>query len=219
MSEKLLVKTVQALATGHEDVVREVAAFREDRGELDRYALAEAWADRIVHLYAASSAATALPGAIPGLGTAAQVGTEAAAITTDLAFMLRCMGRMVAGIAVIYGHDPRDAYTRDLVFVLGLWCNAVVPAREATRRLLTRTAIRQFDRKVTGAMLRRINQAVGMTLFTKYGTKRGAIALGRLIPFGVGVAVGGAAGWHTMRSFERNALRYFGEDFDLALAA
>lgn len=44
---------------------------------------------------------------------------------------------------------------------------------------------------------------------TKYGTKRGGIALGRVIPFGVGVVVGGGFNLIIMKGFKRAALKYY----------
>ena len=42
--------------------------------------------------------------------------------------------------------------------------------------------------------LKKLNLKLGATVFTKYGTKRGGVALGRMLPFGVGAAIGGGAG-------------------------
>jgi len=53
---------------------------------------------------------------------------------------------------------------------------------------------------------------VGTTIVTKYGTKRGGIALGRVIPFGVGVVVGGGFNLATMKGFKRASLKYYGSD-------
>jgi hypothetical protein len=78
-----------------------------------------------------------------------------------------------------------------------------------------KVATAQFNRRVSGEALRRINQRVGTTIVTKYGTKRGGIALGRLIPFGVGAVVGGSFNWVTMRSFANAAKRYYAEAVDL----
>ncbi len=58
----------------------------------------------------------------------------------------------------------------------------------------------------------KINRKVGTTIFTKYGAKRGGIAVGRLIPFGVGALVGGGFNLATMKKFKRNAINYFSSD-------
>jgi hypothetical protein len=60
-------------------------------------------------------------------------------------------------------------------------------------------------------MLRKINLKLGTTVFTKYGTKRGGIALGRMLPFGVGATIGGSVNLVMARSFGRAILRYYGQ--------
>ena len=50
---------------------------------------------------------------------------------------------------------------------------------------------------------------VGTTILTKYGTKRGGVAIGKLIPFGVGVVVGGGFSYLTMKKFGDSARKYF----------
>jgi hypothetical protein len=51
--------------------------------------------------------------------------------------------------------------------------------------------------------------AVGRTSITKYGTKRGAIALGRAFPFGIGAAIGGGANYLWARALVNRANSFF----------
>ncbi|WP_284747723.1 hypothetical protein [Amycolatopsis sp. RTGN1] len=41
--------------------------------------------------------------------------------------------------------------------------------------------------------LLKVNKVLGKNFVTKYGTKQGIIALGRVVPFGIGAAIGGGA--------------------------
>lgn len=75
----------------------------------------------------------------------------------------------------------------------------------------TKIAVAQFNRHVSGGMLRRINIKLGTTVFTKYGTKRGGVALGRMLPFGVGATIGGSVNFVTTSSFGRWILSYYGQ--------
>lgn len=69
---------------------------------------------------------------------------------------------------------------------------------------------RQLVGKVPTATLRRINKVMGANFVTKYGTKQGIIVLGRVVPFGIGAAIGGGAN-ATMAAFAvRAARRAFG---------
>ena len=215
MKQNKLTKVVQKLSTSPEKLEREVDNFMNRYPKANKEQLAKKWAKKIVRLYASEGAATALPGVIPGPGTLAQIGIEGGAITADVTFMVRCMGRMTAGIARIYGCDVREAYTRDFVYVLGLWTGVLLTTREATKRIAIKVAEVQFREKVPGEVFKRINRRVGTTILTKYGTKRGGIAVGRLVPFGVGAVVGGGFNWATMRRFRRAALKYYAEELDL----
>ena len=55
-----------------------------------------------------------------------------------------------------------------------------------------------------------MNQQLARKLVTKYGSKRGGAALGRLIPFGVGAVVGGTFNYFTLQKFGKAADDYFG---------
>ena len=60
-------------------------------------------------------------------------------------------------------------------------------------------------------MLQKINTKLGTTVLTKYGTKRGGVALGRMLPFGVGATIGGSVNFITTWSFGHWILRYYGQ--------
>lgn len=66
--------------------------------------------------------------------------------------------------------------------------------------------------------LRALNGAIGRTIVTKYGTKRGVLALGRAIPFGVGAGVGYGLNNYIVRQTTRSTHRFF-SDIPRELAA
>ncbi len=203
-----LVETVQPTQT---DVLRQITDLRCAYPSCEPRGIAAKWADRICWLYAAEGAITSAPGAIPGLGTAAQIAVESGAISIDLAYMLRCMGGMVMGVGHAFGRDVDAPFNQEFLRVLGLWCGALSLAKEGSVRIASKVAIAQFKR-LPGEVFARINRKVGTTIVTKYGTKRGGIAVGRLIPFGVGVVVGGGFNLATMKGFKRAALKYYGTE-------
>jgi hypothetical protein len=206
-----VLNSIETLQPNNADVTRHIDDLRNAHPSMEDDELAEKWADRICWRYASQGAVTALPGAIPGLGTAVQVGVEAGAISVDLAYMIRCMAGMVIGVGQIYGRDTDASFNQDFVRVLGLWCGVLTLGKEATVRVGSKVAIAQFKR-VPAAIFTRINQKVGTTIVTKYGTKRGGIALGRLIPFGVGAVVGGGFNLATMKGFKKAAIEYYRTD-------
>lgn len=216
MSEQPILTTfvlnaIETLQPNHDDVARHIVDLRSAHPKLTTHALAEKWADKICWRYASEGAATALPGAIPGLGTAAQVGIEAGAISADLAYMLRCMAGITIGVGQIYKRDTSASFNQDFVRVLGVWCGVLSLGKEPTVRVASKVAIAQF-KKVPAEIFKRINRKVGTTIVTKYGTKRGGIAVGRLIPFGVGAVVGGGFNLATMKGFKAAAISYYKAD-------
>ena len=153
-----------------------------------------------------------LPSAIPGLGTAVQIGMTATSITGETWLILRNLIAMQLMVAGILDHDVSEPERKEeLIIVWGVETGAIVPAKEAIKRVGTKVAIKQFDKQVSGAVFTRINQKLGTTVFTKWGTKRGGIALGRLIPIGVGTAVGGGMNYLAARSFGAACLKYYCE--------
>lgn len=153
-----------------------------------------------------------LPSAIPGLGTAIQIGVTATSMTGETWLILRNLTAMQLMVAGLTDHDVSDRERKDeLIIVWGVETGAIVPAKEAVKRVGTKVAIKQFNERVSGTLLRRINQKLGTTVLTKWGTKRGGIALGRLIPVGVGAAVGGCMNYFTAKSFGAACLKYYCE--------
>ena len=153
-----------------------------------------------------------LPGAIPGLGTAAQAGMLGTTIAAETWAVLRELSAMQLTVAGLFGHDTHDpARLDELVIVWGIQTGAIVPATEAGKRLGTRIVAGQINRHVSGAVLGKINRVLTTTVLTKQGTKRGGIALGRVVPFGAGVVIGGGMNWVTARGFGGALMRYYSE--------
>ena len=170
--------------------------------------MSEMWADEIVSRYAKVGAASALPSLIPGLGPVAQIGTEVATVGADLALMLRYMYTIVVGIGLINGRDMETNSNRDLLKTLGIWCGALKPVGETIVRLSSKAAVVAFNKYVPGKIFQAINRKVGTTILTKWGTKRGGIALGKAIPFLIGPLAGGIFNYATMKGFKETALKH-----------
>jgi hypothetical protein len=153
-----------------------------------------------------------LPGAIPGLGTFAQACATLGIAGGEAAILLRNVAGLQYRVAGLYGHDLQAPERIDeLLIIAGLQSGAILPAREAGKRVGTKIAVTQFNRHVSGELLREINIKLGATVLTKYGTKRGGVALGRMLPFGVGATIGGSVNFIMTRSFGHLILRYYGQ--------
>lgn len=207
-AETALIKITTTFTPSYDCISRDIVDYRKTTNGKSLDEIAHCYGDRICWKYASVGAASALPGMIPGIGTAAQVAAEASSISGDLALMVRWMGSMVAGIGIIYDRDIESNFNQDFVKVLGLWCGVLKSAQEATKRIGTKVAVAQF-KKVPGKIFQKINSKVGTTIVTKYGTKRGGVAIGKLVPFGVGAIVGGGFNLATMKAFKNKAISFY----------
>ena len=211
-----IVKLTQTLTPPYEEIKRDVNDFRKAHHAMTANELANAYGNRICWKFTSVGVLSALPSIIPGPGTGVQIAMEGGAISADLALMLRWMGSLTCGIGHIYARDMTTNFNQDYVKILGLWCGVLKTAEQATKRVATKVAVSQF-KKVPGKIFTKINQKVGTTIVTKYGAKRGGIAIGRLIPFGVGAIVGGTYNSVTMKTFKKKAIFYFASDNDTNL--
>ena len=146
---------------------------------------------------------------MPGLGTILQVGTELSAISADIALMIRNQVYLVFAVGECYGLKGREILIQDSLICIGLWTNALSLTKSGTIRIGTKIAEVQFKKKFPVEILKSINRKVGTTILTKYGTKRGGIAIGKIIPIGVGVLIGGGFNYCMMKSFKKSTLEYF----------
>lgn len=204
-----LITIVNAVAPKYESIIKEVQELKQSNPYSSREELANIYGDRIKKKYTSVGVASALPSVIPGIGTAVQIGTEIATLSGDLALMLRWMAANCYGIALIYGKNIENEFNEEFIRILGIWCGVLIPIKVGAVKIGTKVAIVQFNKQVSGKILQRINQKVGTTIVTKYGTKRGGIALGKLIPFGVGAAIGGGFNYFTMSGFKKAAIKYY----------
>lgn len=192
------------------EIEKRVGVLKAEAPELDSRELARRTVRKATARLTGVGVVAALPGAVPGFGTAVQVAVTGTTISGEAWAILRNLTAMQLTVAALYGHDIRDEARRDeLVIVWGLETGAIIPAREAGKRVGAKIAVSQFNRRVSGAVLSRINRKLGTTVLTKWGTKRGGVALGRLIPFGVGTTIGGAVNYATARSFGVALMRYY----------
>ena len=110
-----------------------------------------------------------------------------------------------------YGADGikgRETLIQDTLICIGLWTKALVLTKSGAIRIGTKVVEAQFKKKFPAKILQAINRKVGKTILTKYGTKRGGIAIGKLIPFGVGTIVGGGFNYLVMKAFKKSSIRY-----------
>lgn len=204
-----LLTIVHKLAPDPQKVKEWVDEMKRENPGLTRDQLADYIGDSIVWTYTKQGGALALPGAIPGLGTVVQAGIEVSAISVDIALMVRNQAYLVFALGECYGRKGREVLIQDTLICMGLWTNALVLTKAGTIRLGTKALGVAFKKKFPAKILQAINRKVGTTIVTKYGVKRGGLALGRMIPFGVGVGVGAGFNYIVMKAFKQSCIKYF----------
>jgi hypothetical protein len=158
--------------------------------------------------------------AVPGTGT----GAALAAIAVDITATTARLAEMVLRVAAAYGHALTSLEERRaavlVIFVGGAGgAGSVEKLAGELGKGLSKKALS----RISGQQLRALNKALGRTIITKYGVKRGAITPGRVLPFGIGAAIGGGGNLLVARAIGRYALRFFddqwGPDADPSLEA
>ncbi|MEL1246257.1 EcsC family protein [Flavobacterium sp. DGU11] len=206
----------------HKLILRIMPPFNDIRRDVDMLRLtnpgkvpaelSRLYINKLRNKYTSVGIASALPGIIPGLGTAAQIAMEAGAVSADIVLMLRWMASICYGTGLIYGNDTETDFEDEFTLVLGIWSGVVLPEKAAMAKG-EKISIQHFDKHITDRIRNRMNQKIGRKLVTKYGSKRGGAALGRLIPFGIGAAVGGTFNYFTLQRFGKAADDYFRKDY------
>lgn len=154
----------------------------------------------------AVGAAAGAAAAVPGAGAVALVGTAA----LELGWFATRTGDLILAIAAVHGHTSASVEERRA------WVLAVLAFGDTAPAGFARVAGevgkglgRRATDRIPAETLRMINRKLGRTIVTKYGTKRGAVALGRALPFGIGAAIGGGANYAFARAIARQATVFF----------
>jgi hypothetical protein len=152
----------------------------------------------------------ALSGAVaiaPGLGTALAVGT----ITTQAVYALEQEVELVLGIAMIFGHELKSSDERVLeaLVVVGITSGAVKLREDVLVAGGERVAVSLF-RRLPGLVLERGGGHVITRILGRVAISGAGRAASRVIPLGVGVAVGAGFDWIAVTGLGRAAMKYYG---------
>ncbi|GAA4477557.1 hypothetical protein GCM10023094_20010 [Rhodococcus olei] len=153
-----------------------------------------------------SGGAAGAAAAVPGIGTAGAI----AAVGAEAAFFLEASALFTLAVASVHGipienHERRRALV--LAVALGtagmeIVEKAVGVTRKNWGSLLSGTLPTQT---VAG-----MNQTLLRTFVTKYAARRSALILGKLVPAGIGAAIGGVGNRAIGRGVVENARDAFG---------
>jgi hypothetical protein len=193
-----LMKVVNAIAITPEDaraVVESIEAQikRSEPGLPDEVVLdqvLEAIIARYSKIAAGIGGATALAGVVPGIGT-----TLAATLggTSDAALCIKTQIDMSMCLALALTPQLTNEDAKHLSVLIALTCSVEELAEKGATKLGTAALTRLVNRHLQGATLVAVKE-----LFKRFGIEFAKKTLLKVIPFGVGVAVGATANyWFT----------------------
>jgi len=133
-------------------------------------------------------------------------------IPVDLASSLYIEVRMIAAIAAFRGYDIHDDRVKTLVYLCIIGNSAGDVIKQVGIKGTEQLMVKKLLPKITGEMIKKINQAVGFRLLTKGGSK-GLINIGKAIPI-VGGFVGGTYNLVEVGIYARRAKKMFNENAD-----
>jgi hypothetical protein len=173
----------------------------------DQYSRGKApFGKKINSLIRFQDAKAATTGFLTGLGG---IITLPVTVPADVSVVLFVQLRMIAAIAIMAGHDPKDDRVRTLCYV----CLVGNAAEEILRNpgiIIGKKVAETQLKRMSADILFGINKRVGFRLLTKFGQK-GSINLGKMIPL-VGGAIGGVTDGVATHLVGKVAKRTFAAD-------
>jgi hypothetical protein len=180
-----------AVASREPAIQAKVDRLRATRPQLTNDQLARLLIRSTRRRVAATGALSGAAAIAPGFGTALAIGT----ITSQTLYALEQEVELVLGVAMVFGHELGGSEGRvaEALVVVGL-ASGALKLRE--------------DFLVAGG------EKLALRLLTKVLSKtvvsRATRIAGRVIPLGIGVAVGAGFDWVTVTALGRAAMRYYG---------
>jgi hypothetical protein len=156
---------------------------------------------------AATGALSGAAAIAPGFGTALAVGT----ITTQAVYALEQEIELVLGIAMIFGHELKGSDDRILeaLVVVGITSGAVKLREDVLVAGGERLAVSLF-RRLPALILERGGGHVMTRILGRVAISGAGRVASRVIPLGVGVAVGAGFDWVAVTGLGRAAVKYYG---------
>ncbi|MBL7498313.1 hypothetical protein I6A84_33815 [Frankia sp. CNm7] len=147
-------------------------------------------------------AAAAAPGVGTGVALAVSGGEAVAFLNATVLYILA--RAEVQGIEI---HDVERRRTLVMAVMLGdAGATGIGQVAERTGQHWARQIVRGIPQSKINA----VNKVLGRHFVTKYGTKKGIVVLGKVVPFGIGAVIGGTANGLFSQGIIKAADRAFG---------
>ena len=148
--------------------------------------------------------ATGAVAALPGAGTATAIGVGLA----DIGWITVRNADVIFTVAALHGHTQAEVEERTAwVLAVLVFGDAAAASFEALARELSKKAASV----ATSATMKKMNKAMAKKVFKSYGTKKGVLAVGKALPFGVGAVFGGVSSSRALKAVIHDADLFFGQ--------
>ena len=157
---------------------------------------------RRAKLSATIGAVTAAPAVFPGVGTAVALGASMA----DAAATLYSEVALIVELCAAAGRPVDDpaVLTVDVLIVLARAAGVDVPDTLMEHAQRGQAGPGEIPRETLGDL----NRELGSQVVKRIARRRARLILGRELPFGVGVALGGIGNYRTMHALGRTAIKH-----------
>lgn len=154
----------------------------------------------------AVGAASGGAAAVPGAGTGASLASAALEITA----FVEATALFALAMAEVHGLRIDDPEVRRALVLAVLIGDAGAEAAEIAAADAGSRWGQILARRASDDTIKRVNHALARHLLTRFGTKQGALALGRALPLGIGAGIGAAGNAAFGRGAVVAARRIFG---------
>jgi hypothetical protein len=153
-----------------------------------------------------SGSAVGATAAIPGVGTIASI----AAVGDESAFFLEAAALLTLAVASVHGISAADhQQRRALVLSVALGESGMEIVQKATG-VTAKNWASAITSRIPGPTMKGMNSRLVRKFITKYAARRSALVLGKLVPAGIGAAIGGAGNRAIGKGVVKNAREAFG---------
>lgn len=153
-----------------------------------------------------SGTAVGASAAAPGVGT----GVALALSAGEAIGFMGVTALYVLSLAQVHGIPVQDIERRRTLLMAVMLGGAGAKSVEQVAERTGQHWARQVVKSIPMARINAVNKVLGKNFVTKYGTKQGIVVLGRVIPFGIGAAIGGVANAVLSQGVIKTAEKAFG---------
>lgn len=161
---------------------------------------------RFVREAGAAGAAVGAASAAPGAGLFTFAGTTAA----ELGWFTLRASDLILALGALHGHtDAGVEERRSWVLSVLAFGDSAHDDFAALAGAVGKGLGQRAGANVPTRVLSMANRAMAKTVLARYGTKRGVLAFGRALPFGIGAVIGGTTNYALANQIARQADDFF----------